>query len=161
MSFPLFLIPILAGLVAQALKPIFSRDRRGEQARTLDPRPRYGGMPSAHAAFASSLALVAALKEGIDSAVFAVAVGILILVLDDALRLRIFLGRYGLALRHLLRRLPKSETTKMPSIEHRMGHSLPEALGGLAVGVATTLVVFLPEEALATTPLTLPMGAIH
>lgn len=148
MSIPLFLIPILAGLVAQALKPVFSREQRNHQSRTLDPRPRYGGMPSAHAAFASALALVAALTEGINSAVFAVALGILILVLDDALRLRVFLGRYGQALRYLLRRAPVDGKRRLPPIEPRMGHSVPEVLGGVVVGALVTLGVF-SLEALA------------
>lgn len=148
MSFPFFLIPILAGLIAQALKPIFSRDRRDEQARTLDPRPRYGGMPSAHAAFATSLALVAAIKEGPASAVFAVALAILILVLDDALRLRVFLSRYGLALRSLLGRLPPADAKSLPPIEYRMGHSIPEVLGGIVVGIFATLLILALEEVL-------------
>lgn len=152
MTFPLFLIPILAGLVAQALKPIFSRDRRDEQARTLDPWPRYGGMPSAHASLASALVFVAAMKEGTGSAVFAVAVGILILVLDDALRLRIFLGRYGIALRNLVRRLPKAAAKELPPIEYQMGHTLPEVLAGMLVGMLTTTALLLLEEALSRPP---------
>lgn len=152
MTVPLFLVSILAGLVAQALKPLFSREQRNHQARTLDPRPRYGGMPSAHASFASSLAFVAAMKEGVGSAVFAVAVGILILVLDDALRLRIFLGRYGIALRHLVRRLPKTAAKGLPPIEYRMGHTLPEVLAGMLVGMLTTTALLLLEEALKSPP---------
>lgn len=152
MSFPLFLVPILAGLVAQALKPIFSKDQRDEQAGTLDPRPRYGGMPSAHVAFATSLAVVAGVGEGIDTAIFAIAVALLILVLDDALRLRIFLGRYGIALRHLIRRLPKAAAKELPPIEYRMGHTLPEVLAGMLVGMLTTTALLLLEEALSSPP---------
>ena len=115
MNLPLFLVPILAALVAQALKPLFSKDHRGEQARTIDPRPRYGGMPSAHAAFTSALVLAVAVAEGVGSAAFAIAAVILILVLDDALRLRIFLGRYGLAIRRLLNRCRLLVETFPPS----------------------------------------------
>jgi len=140
MSFPLFLIPILAALVAQGLKPVFSRAWRDDQATQLDPRPRYGGMPSAHAAFASSLVVAAAAAEGISSAVFAVSVAILILVLDDALRLRIFLSRYGLAIRRLLEQAPTA-ARDLPPIEWRMGHSLPEVLGGIIVGVLSAALI--------------------
>lgn len=142
MSFPLFLLPILAGLAAQALKPLFSRRWREDQARRLDPRPRYGGMPSAHAAFASSLLAVAYVAEGWNSAAFAIAVAIFILVLDDALRLRIFLGRYGAALQRLVGKLPKADQKTLPPIEHRMGHNVPEVVGGVLVGLLVTLVVF-------------------
>lgn len=147
MPVPPFLIPILAGLVAQALKPLCSRDHRDEQARTLDPRPRYGGMPSAHVASATSLAAVVGITEGPSSAIFAIAVAILIFVLDDALRLRIFLGRYGIALRRLLRRLPPDDTKDLPPIELRLGHTVPEVLGGMTVGILVTFLVALLETA--------------
>lgn len=148
MTFPLFLIPILAGLVAQALKPVFTRDHRDEQAQTLDPRPRYGGMPSAHIAFVTSLAAVAGLAAGVASALFAIAVAMFIFVLDDALRLRIFLGRYGVALRRLLERTPPEARKDLPPIEWRMGHTVPEVLGGMAVGLFVTLLVLLFENRL-------------
>lgn len=147
MSFPLFLIPVLAGLVAQALKPIFSRDQRNEQAARLDPRPRYGGMPSAHAALATSLAFVAAYSAGFDSGVFAVAAVIFILVVDDALRLRIFLGRYGVALQRLMGKLPQTEQKTLPPIENRMGHNVPEVVGGIVVGIFVTVLVLVLEGA--------------
>lgn len=148
MTVPLFLIPILAGLVAQALKPIFNRDQRDEQARTLDPRPKYGGMPSAHAAFGSALVFVAAIKEGPASAVFAVALAIFILIVDDALRLRVFLGRYGLSLHRLLQRLPLRERRQLPPVESRLGHTLPEVAGGVVVGVVVTFAILVLEELL-------------
>lgn len=145
MTVPLFLIPILAGLVAQALKPLLNRDWRAEQATTLDPRPRYGGMPSAHTAFATSLAVVAWIADGPASATLAIAVAVLILVLDDALRLRIFLGRYGMALRRLLALLPANDAKDVPHIEWRMGHTLPEVSVGALVGLLLTLAVFFLE----------------
>ncbi len=150
MTIPLFLVPLVAGLVAQALKPVFARDHRNEQAATLDPRPRYGGMPSAHVAFATSLITVVGIAEGPASALFAVAVAVLIFVLDDALRLRIFLGRYGVALRRLLERSPPAARKGLPPIEWRMGHTVPEVLGGMAVGLLIALTFFLLEGGLSS-----------
>lgn len=146
MTIPLFLIPLIAGLVAQALKPLFARDRRNEQAATLDTRPRYGGMPSAHVAFATSLMTATGIAEGPASALFAVAVAMLIFVLDDALRLRIFLGRYGVALRRLLERSPRAVRKDLPPIEWQMGHTVPEVFGGITVGLLVTLAIFLLES---------------
>ncbi|TSC71590.1 MAG: hypothetical protein G01um101438_1021 [Parcubacteria group bacterium Gr01-1014_38] len=140
MTIPLFLIPIVAALVAQGLKPVFSKAWRNDQATQLDPRPRYGGMPSAHAAFASSLSLTVAVTEGTSSAAFAIATVILILVLDDALRLRIFLGRYGLAILRLLEHTPAAGRD-LPPIEWRMGHTTTEVIGGIIVGVLCTVLV--------------------
>lgn len=145
MTLPLFIVPILAGLVAQVLKPLLNKDWRDEQARTLNQRPRYGGMPSAHTAFATSLAVVAWIADGPASVTLAIAVAVLILVLDDALRLRIFLGRYGTALRRLLTLLPAKDAQELPHIEWRMGHTLPEVAVGALVGLLVTLAVFVLE----------------
>ncbi|MDP3685895.1 MAG: divergent PAP2 family protein [bacterium] len=140
MTIPLFLIPIVAALTAQALKPVFSKAWRDDQATQLDPRPRYGGMPSAHASFATSLALTVLFTEGVTSAAFAIAAVIFILVFDDALRLRIFLGRYGLAIRRLLEQDPAA-AQGLPPIEWRMGHTLPEVLVGTLVGLLCTVLI--------------------
>lgn len=145
MTIPLFLIPLVAGLFAHALKPLFSKQLRDQQAKTLDPRPRYGGMPSAHVAFATALMLVTGMHEGVDTAVFAVAVAMFILVFDEAVRLRVFLSRFGSAILTLLRRLPDEEQAGFPPIEHRMGHSVPEVVGGIVVGMVVTLGLLLLE----------------
>src|SRR5688572_16552884 len=101
MTLPLFLIPILAGLIAQALKPLLNKQWYAQ----LDPDgrkiPRYGGMPSAHTTFIFSLATVVGMVDGFTSTTFAIAAVLVILVMDDALRMRIFLSRHGLALSQL------------------------------------------------------------
>lgn len=148
MTIPLFLIPLFAGLVAHALKPVFSRQMRDEQAKTLDPLPRYGGMPSAHMAFVTSLVLVVGLRTGVASVSFAIAVALFILVFDEAVRLRIFVSRYGVAIRRLLQRVPEEEKSGLPPIEQRMGHTVPEVLCGIVVGAGATLAIFLLETVL-------------
>lgn len=145
MTIPPFLIPILAGVCAQALKPIISREWRDEQAQRDDLRPRYGGMPSAHTAFAVSLVTIVGLVDGVSSGSFAVSLGLLIFVLDDALRLRIFLGRFGSTLNKLTSRLPDRERHELPPIEERMGHTIPEVLAGTVVGLVVTFAIWFIE----------------
>lgn len=142
MTVPPFLVPIAAGLVAQALKPLMSREWRTDQAQRIDPRPRYGGMPSAHTAFATSVATMMALLDGIHSTTFALAVALLVIVLDDALRLRVFLGRFGTAIRFLSSLLPIHSRERLPQIEQRMGHSIPEVFVGALVGIAVTVAMW-------------------
>lgn len=136
MVIPLFLIPILSGLIAQGLKPFFNR-------RTTLSRlniPRYGGMPSAHTAFAVSLTTVTAFVTGLTSPTFALACGFLIYTLDDALRMRIFLGNYGKALTQLIRRLPTEERKAYPFVVPQLGHTLPEVTAGAILGFALSLI---------------------
>ncbi len=143
MNLPIFLIPIAVGLTAQVLKPLLNRGwytHRFDDARYM---PRYGGMPSAHTAFAFSLATVVALADGFFSASFAIAVSLTIFILDDALRMRIFLGRHGLALQRLVNKLPAQERRGLPYLESHLGHEPLEAIGGAILGIALTLAAVL------------------
>ena len=142
MQFPLFLIPIIVGAVTQSMKPFLNKRWYAQLTEGGQKIPRYGGMPSAHTAFATSLATLAALSDGLMSMTFAITVSLVIFVLDDALRMRIFLSRHGEALRRLVHQLPKEKQTDFPYLEARLGHKLPEVLVGAAIGILLTWVLF-------------------
>lgn len=142
MIIPPFLIPIGVGIIAQLSKPIFNRKWWRDQINRSDPLPQYGGMPSAHTAFATSLATIVGLTDGIYTASFAVAVGVLIFILDDALRLRVFLGRFGVAIRRLLQLIPEEDRKSLPHIEGRIGHTAPEVLVGAIIGIIVTVLIW-------------------
>lgn len=151
MLIPLFLIPILAGLIAQGLKPLLNKHWYAELTERGRKIPRYGGMPSAHTAFATSLATVVGLADGFASATFAIAAAIVIFVLDDALRMRIFLSRHGQALSQLVDRLPAAERAQYPYLEARLGHAPREVVAGAVLGVALSLsIVFLFKAGVLT-----------
>lgn len=139
---------MLIGLLAQSLKPLLNRRwpacRTGRYAEleTVSKKvPRYGGMPSAHTAFATSLATVVAWTDGFASTTFAIAAALVIYVLDDALRMRAFLSRHGLALRKLVERIPLAERTGFPYLETRLGHKGNEVLVGGLIGVTVSLLL--------------------
>jgi acid phosphatase family membrane protein YuiD len=134
-----FLIPILCGLIAQGLKYFFNKRFYSELRIAGQRIPRYGGMPSAHTAFAFSLATVVAWADGLNSATFAMAVAATIFILDDALRMRMFLSRHGLALHKLIQRLPEEEQKDFPYLETRLGHKVPEVIVGGALGILLAL----------------------
>jgi uncharacterized protein len=140
MAIPLFLIPILIGLFAQALKPVFNQQWFAKIEPGGRAIPRYGGMPSAHTAFITSLATMIGLTDSFTSTTFALAAAMTILVLDDALRMRIFLGRYGAALRLLIKHVPKAEQARYPYLEERLGHKPLEVIVGAILGITLTIV---------------------
>jgi acid phosphatase family membrane protein YuiD len=142
MNLPLFLIPVLVGVATQTLKPFLNKKWYAQLTKGGQKIPRYGGMPSAHTAFATSLATLAALSEGMLSMTFAITVSLVIFVLDDALRMRIFLSRHGEALRRLVRELPHEKQRDFPYLEARLGHKLPEVLVGAAIGILLTWALF-------------------
>lgn len=140
MPLPLFLIPIVTGLVAQALKHLFTG--QGQTRLTGEGYlPRYGGMPSAHTAFSFSLATVVAMTDGLASVTFAMAAAMVIFVLDDALRMRIFLGHHGQALSRLISKLPPEDRAQYPQLETHLGHKPAEVIVGALLGVGLTLVI--------------------
>lgn len=138
---PYFLLPILAGLVAQGLKSLLSRETYRQTSTNDQQLPHYGGMPSAHTAFAFSLATVVAYVNGITSVSFAIAVSILIFILDDALRMRIFIQRHGQALKQLISQLPPEVQREFPVIESRLGHQPLEVMVGALLGIFLTLII--------------------
>lgn len=148
MTFPLFLIPIICGLAAQAVKPLINHEWYATISPDGKKLPRYGGMPSAHSAFAFSIATVIGLSDGILSSTFVIAIALLILILDDALRMRIFLSRHGLALRRLILKLPKEERATYPYLESRLGHQPLEVVAGGMVGVVLSLVLYFVNASL-------------
>lgn len=141
MVFPLFLIPILVGLVAQSLKPLLNKQLYTQLEEGGHQIPRYGGMPSAHTAFAFSLATVIGMVQGIYSADFAIAATAVIFILDDALRMRIFLSRHGEALHKLVDKLPAAERKDFPYLEKRLGHKASEAVAGAVLGILLSWVL--------------------
>lgn len=135
----LFLIPILVGLVSQFSKRFFNYNWHPEMTEIKSHLPHYGGMPSAHTAFAFSLLTVIAWESGIASPSFAISVVLAIIILDDALRMRIFLGHHGQALHKLIEKLPKEEQKTFPLLETQLGHKPAEAFAGALVGIILTI----------------------
>ncbi|MGH9856934.1 MAG: divergent PAP2 family protein, partial [Acidobacteriota bacterium] len=138
MSFPLFLIPIVVGLIVQFSKRFFNTRYLSDVTVKGMKIPRYGGMPSAHTAFAFSLLTLVGMLEGFSSLLFAASTAATIFILDDALRMRIFLGRYGETLRRLIAKLPEEEQRQFPYLEDRLGHRPREVVAGAFVGIILT-----------------------
>lgn len=142
MLLPLFLIPILCGLIAQAIKPLLNKQWYAQISADGKKLPRYGGMPSAHSATAFALVTVVGLHDGLKSTTFLIAVILMIWTLDDALRMRIFLSRHGQALRRLIQKLPKEERGTYPYLEARMGHKPLEVVAGGALGIIASTILY-------------------
>jgi len=126
---------MLAGLCAQALKPFLNKKFYSSLEIAGRQIPRYGGMPSAHSAFTVALVTVTGVVDGIDSMSFAISTAMFVLTIDDALRMRMFLGKYGFALSKLVKRLPKDAQKEFPFIEERLGHKPSEVISGIFLGI--------------------------
>lgn len=132
-----FLIPAVVGGFVQVIKFIVYSLKHGwdwKYAMT------HGHMPSAHTAFIVSLVTAVGYYEGVATGAFAVAVALAIIVIDDAARLRMYMGDQGRYLNMLIRQLNVSEE-QFPRLHERMGHRVGEVIVGGILGVLFTLIL--------------------
>lgn len=137
-SYALIVIPVVAGLLAQVIKFIIFSFKHGVDWRFLF---EYGHMPSSHTAMMSALIYGIGHYQGIPTSEFATALILTILVVSDALRLRMYIGSYGKTLNDLLNRLKIEDETSILKLKERVGHRPSEILGGVILGVLTALVL--------------------
>lgn len=133
------IIPIIVGITSQVLKLITDGVKGNFDFKNLFIS--YGGMPSAHTAFAVSVTTLVGLKIGIDSPIFGVALIFTILIMRDAVAFRNILGSQGRLLNKMMRRLPALETADIPKFRERMGHSGLEVTVGAGLGIALTYIL--------------------
>lgn len=127
---------IAAGLgwaVAQAIKyllGIISGGQWYDTSKILNS----GNMPSVHTATAVALTATIGLKDGTDSALFALSLLLAAIVAYDAMGVRRSSGEQGIALIAIL-----SKKAKQPYLA--LGHKPLEVAVGAAVGIAVSFFV--------------------
>lgn len=99
-----------------------------------------GGMPSAHSAFVTSLAVSVGFWNGFGSELFAVACVFAIIIIYDAWRLRGAVAHHARVLSRLMEKHP--DLLEGP-INVNIGHSLPEILVGILTGGGFAVIVYL------------------
>lgn len=137
-----FIIPIVVVTVTQTVKFIIYGIRHGwdwHYAMT------HGHMPSAHTAFVISLVTAVGSYEGLTSGSFAISVVLALIVIDDSMRVRAYMGDQGRYLNRLVARLHIEE--KFPRLKERVGHRLSEIIVGAIFGfiLTMTLIQVLPQ----------------
>lgn len=125
--------PLLAWLLAVVLKFAFNVIKMKKMSGDFIG---YGGLPSTHSAIVSSTTVIIALREGLGSASFGLALTLAFIVIIDAYNLRRQIGRHAEAINHM----GSDETPHLP-LHERMGHSLFEIVSGIVVGVLVACVV--------------------
>lgn len=126
--------------IAQVLKVLLTLwiDKKFDWRRCFG----MGGMPSSHSAFVFSMALMCGLREGFDSAVFAVAFMVMAVVIYDALGVRAETGKQGAVLNHLIREvLIEGKPITEERLKELVGHTPLEVLGGIMVGLAVVILM--------------------
>lgn len=126
--------PFLAWLIAGCLKFLINSMKAKKLAFGLIG---YGGLPSNHSAIVSSMVTLIALKEGIDTPAFGVALTLAFIVMLDANSLRRAVGKHAVEINKLAKDDPEYQL-----LRERMGHTKIEILAGISVGLLVAFILF-------------------
>jgi len=133
----IFLIPIVVGVVTQLVKFVLYSIKNGWDVKYV---MTHGHMPSAHTSFMVSLITSVGFYEGVHSGAFAIAAAFAVIVIDDAVRLRVIMGDQGRYLNNLMQTLD-IDKEKFPRLKERVGHRVSEVVAGGILGFFLTLVL--------------------
>lgn len=133
----IFIIPIVVGLLTQLIKFILYSLKHGWN---LEYAFTHGHMPSAHTSLMVSLLVSVGYYEGMHSGSFALAAVLAFIVIDDAARIRMYLGDQGRYLNMLIEQLD-IDKDRFPRLKERVGHRVSEVLVGGLVGLVLTVVL--------------------
>jgi uncharacterized protein len=137
MIYPIFIIPVIVGCVAQGLKFILSIVKHNKiEFKFLFTS---GHMPSAHTAFVISLVMIVAKYDSIYSTTFAISFVLAYIVIYDALKIRTNIGYNGKVVNKLVREVPGIEKNGYPILRERVGHKPLEVLVGAILGFVSTI----------------------
>lgn len=135
----LIIIPITVAIITQIIKAIIDATKGNFSFSSFY---KYGGMPSGHAAFMTSVVIVILLVNGFNSPVFALSVILAIIVIRDAISLRQHMSEHSKAINKIIKDLPDDKEYKYPVLEERIGHSLTQVIAGIITGTILTLLIY-------------------
>lgn len=139
-DFLIFLLPLIVSIVTPLVKLTLYSFKHGWNIQNTLIAVSHGHMPSSHTAFVASAVTSIGYYEGINSGAFAVALVLAIIVIDDSLRLRIYMGDHGRYLNMLLQRF-SVDKSKFPRLKERVGHRVSEVIVGGIFGCLLTLLL--------------------
>jgi acid phosphatase family membrane protein YuiD len=133
------LVPVLTVVMAQIIKVIVEgfRYKKFNLLRLLDGS---GGMPSSHSAFSFSLVTAIGLGEGINSAIFALALVFACITSYDAMGIRYESGKQAKIINQMFDKLNLEK--QFGKLKEKIGHKPIEVLCGIMFGILMGLILY-------------------
>ena len=103
---------------------------------------RLGGMPSSHTASAAACAASVGLRSGFGSPVFAVAMGMLALIMIDAQSVRRAAGVQARLLNQMAEEFYRNHKFSPEKLVEFLGHTRMEVLMGALLGVSISVLLY-------------------
>jgi len=136
-DYNILIVPIVVGGLLLTIKFIIFSAKHGIKWEYFFS---HGHMPSFHTGFVISTLTSIGYYQGTASGVFALAAIFSIVIIDDALRLRVYLGDQGRYLNRLIEELPLNKN-KFPRLKERIGHRISEVIIGGILGFTFSLLL--------------------
>ena len=130
------LIPLIVGFITQLTKFIIFSVKHGVKWNYF---LTHGHMPSFHSALVTSLVTTVGVVEGIESGEFVIALVLALIIIDDALRIRMYLGDQGRYMNMLVQSL-NLDPKKYPRLKEHVGHRTSEVVVGVVYGFVLTVI---------------------
>jgi hypothetical protein len=132
---------LIAWAIAQIIKvPIeYLQTHKWNWALLIQP----GGMPSSHTALVVGAAHAIGLSMGFDSAIFALAFVLCMVIIYDATGIRREAGKHAELINAMINDLASGNPLKQEQLGEVLGHSPLEVLGGFVLGLVVAQVTWL------------------
>lgn len=110
--------------------------------KTLDFHRLFGdgGMPSGHSATVTAMAVTAAMEYSLSSAAFAISTVVAIIVMHDAMGVRLEAGKHAKAINELLEMF-SSDTNPEDKLKEFLGHTPLQVCFGALLGLVIALIL--------------------
>lgn len=131
----------LGWVIAQGTKIIIAlimRKGKIKFSELVELVMKSGGMPSSHTACFTATALTIGFRCGFDSAVFALAVAMTVIIVYDATNVRYAVGQQGKLLNKIIS-MSEAQTAKPLKLVE--GHTVPQAIVGFMIGIIVAFAV--------------------
>jgi len=132
---------LIAWLLAQILKPPMEYLRRGKW--NWGYLFSAGGMPSSHSSLMVGATVAIGLHEGFNTAMFALAVAITMIVIYDAAGVRRQAGIHAQKINVLINELLSGHPVSEKQLLEVLGHTPFEVTGGVLLGIIVGILYWL------------------
>lgn len=136
MDYSYIIIPAIVVLTSQMLK--LATDGIKGNFDLKNVFLSYGGMPSAHTAFAISITTLIGLRQGFDNPLFALGLIFTLIVMRDAVTFRNILGQQARAFNMIVTTIVGPAKHHLPRLREQMGHTISEVAAGALWGITLT-----------------------
>lgn len=135
----IIIIALITWILNQSLKLIifYITEKKWDIRRFVGA----GGMPSTHSALSMCVATTIGLKEGWDSALFALAIVTAFIIMADAAGVRRETGEQAKALNKIILEFFKEIKLKDKRFKELVGHTPFEVIVGASVGIITAWIL--------------------